>query len=91
MEQITSNDGTVIAFWRSGAGRPLLLGCLGQSERNDRMLPALQVKEHESRVKTAMGEEIFPCAGENRLDIPLRQDRIPSLTCFLPGRPLPHL
>lgn len=25
MEQIVSNDGTVIGFWRSGAGRPLLL------------------------------------------------------------------
>lgn len=25
MEQVTSTDGTAIAFWRSGAGQPLLL------------------------------------------------------------------
>jgi len=44
MEQITSNDGTVIAFWRSGAGRPLLLvhGTTADHRRWSGILPHLE-------------------------------------------------
>jgi len=44
MEQITSNDGTVIAFWRSGAGHPLLLvhGTTADHRRWSGILPHLE-------------------------------------------------